>query len=94
MLAYLVTQERKDEIGKWDADFKNMLLANNPELYQRLFGEELSSIDDADIEYMRPSDTEFRQMMADLKESGVLDATPASSADGQKEARSETSGGQ
>lgn len=76
MLAYLIVQERKDELAKWDADFKNLLLANNVELYQRLFGQETAApVDDDDVDYLHPqTDGEFQQMMAELKEAGVLDA--------------------
>lgn len=61
------------EIEKWDADFKNLVLASNPELYQALFSDDLSTTDEEQLEYQRPeSPAEFQSMMAELRESGLL----------------------
>jgi len=53
-----------------DADFKNLILANNPPLYKELFLK--NPVDESNIEFLVPqSPGEVADVMAQLKEMGL-----------------------
>lgn len=68
-----MTRDSKLESENREEDFKNRLLIQNPELYQRLYGEDSNYIDEEEIEHLEPAnENEFKDLMKELRDFGVI----------------------
>lgn len=66
----MMKKEQDEAIEDADADFKALILANNPPLYQELFAK--NPVDENQVEFLVPeSPGQLADMMAQLKEMGV-----------------------
>ena len=72
LLSYLVGREHAEKVQESEMDFKNLVFANDPNLYFKLFEE--NEIQDDEVDWVIPqteADVDF--MMQQLKEAGVFD---------------------
>lgn len=54
--------------------FKTDVFVANPDLYQKIFGEESNYLDDNEIEHVVPEDDkEFNKLMRELRQVGIID---------------------
>jgi len=68
-----MTRDSKLESQTKEDDFKNHLLIQNPELYQKLYGEDSNYIDEDEIEHLEPAnEDEFKDLMKELRDFGVI----------------------
>ena len=69
----LKRNEEKDEDRRED-ELKNLVFANNPNLYNKIFGEESNYLDEDEIEHVVPeNDADFNKLMQELKNVGVIE---------------------
>jgi len=69
----LQRNEEKDEDRRED-ELKNLVFANNPNLYNKIFGEESNYLDEDEIEHVVPeSDADFNKLMQELKNVGAIE---------------------
>jgi hypothetical protein len=55
-------------------DFKSLIFANNPDLYQSIYGEDSDVIDEEGVEHVIPdSDQDFNKLMRELQQLGVIE---------------------
>lgn len=64
-------REREEEVERSEIDFKNLVFANNPELYMELF--EKLQIEEEEVEWAVPQDEgDVMYMMEQLKKAGIF----------------------
>lgn len=64
-------QEQKDEIEQLNDGFKNVVFANNPELYQQMFKDELPP-DDDQVDWLVPkNEDDVKEILKELREAGI-----------------------
>ncbi len=77
MLIFLTKKEHALKVDERDQDFKNLVYANNPKLYFKMF-EEIQRVDEDQVEYFRPETVgDVANVLQELKQFGVdLKADP------------------
>lgn len=69
---YLMQREADFEVQKADAQFKNMVFAQNPEMFKALFEDKKPEEDFEIEEFVPESEGDVNKMLAQLRRSGVI----------------------
>lgn len=72
LLTYVIYREQKTEVEDDEMDFKNLVFANNPEMYREMFPEDFRPKDE-DLDWLVPeSEEEVGELLEELRAAGVV----------------------
>jgi len=73
LLSFLIRKEDESQFETSDAEFKGLVFANSPELYNQIFKDEMAQVDDMEFIEMQPDNVdELQAMVDDMKRMGAF----------------------
>lgn len=73
LLSFLIRKEDQQEFESTDAEFRSLVFANNPELYNKMFPTKENSPEDMEFIEMQPDNVDELQSMVDeMKRMGAF----------------------
>ena len=73
LLSFLIRREDQREYETSDAEFRSLVFANNPTLYNKMFAEPENPVEDAEFIEMQPDNVdELQEMVDEMKRLGAF----------------------